>query len=94
MIFEKSLRKLYNTLFKGSSQKRLKYDIKRSSFIRESKSEEQDAIYRLELKNYTNPFFIRNRPSSDYDVSRQVIFEAEYETACSVFELNFKTFEP
>ena len=78
MIFEKSLRKLYNLIFKGSPQKRLKYDIKRSSFIKESKPEKQEAVYRLKLKNYRNSFFIRNRPSSDYDVLRQVIFEAEY----------------
>ena len=94
MIFEKSLRKLYNLIFKGSPQKRLEYDIKRSSFIKESKPEKQEAVYRLELKNYRNFFFIRNRPSSDYDVLRQVIFEAEYEMACSAFKLNFKTFEP
>tara|TARA_B100000953_G_C18007990_1_gene417139 strand:+ start:152 stop:964 length:813 start_codon:yes stop_codon:yes gene_type:complete len=91
---EKSLRKFYNLIFKGTSQKRLKYDIKRSSFIKKSKPENQEAVYRLELKNYRNSFFIRNRPSSDYDVLRQVIFEAEYELACSAFEHNFKTFEP
>ena len=94
MILETSLRKLYNLIFKGSPQKRLEYDIKRSSFIRESKPEKQQALYRLDLNNYSDPFFIRNRPSSDYDVLRQVVFKGEYETACSALKLNFKTFEP
>lgn len=94
MIFEKSLRKLFNALFKGSPQKRLHYDLQRSSFVSQAKLKEQEALYRLELKKYTNPFFIRNRPSSDYDVLRQVIFEAEYETACTALELNFQPCEP
>ncbi|PHQ28656.1 hypothetical protein CJ305_14200 [Leeuwenhoekiella nanhaiensis] len=69
------------------------YDVSRSSFIRRAKQEENKKIYWLELKKYLNPIFIRNRPSSDYDVLRQVIFEGEYEMACSALELNFKTFE-
>ena len=94
MIFEKNLRKLYNAFLKGSPQKRLQYDLQRSSFVSKAKLKKQEAHYRLELKNYTNPFFIRNRPSSDYDVLRQVIFEAEYETACTALELNFQPGEP
>ncbi len=93
MIFEKSLRRLYNLIFKGSPQKRLDYDLKRSSYINAAKLLDPELLYVLKLKNYTKPIFIRNRPSSDYDVLRQVIFEAEYEMACSAFKLNFKTFE-
>tara|TARA_B100002049_G_scaffold184608_1_gene141603 strand:- start:7115 stop:7933 length:819 start_codon:yes stop_codon:yes gene_type:complete len=94
MIFEKSLRKLFNVIFKGNPQKRLEYDLNRSSFLIGAKLLETENIYILNLKNYINPVYIRNRPSSDYDVLDQVIFKSEYEIACSAFELNFKTFEP
>ncbi|MEC7784127.1 MAG: FkbM family methyltransferase [Bacteroidota bacterium] len=47
-------------------------------------------LYEIKLKNYISPIFIRNRPSSDYDVLCQVIFEAEYETASTALELNFQ----
>ena len=88
------MRKLYNLIFKGSPQKHLEYDLKRSSYISEAKLVGPDLLYVLKLKNYIKPIFIRNRPSSDYDVLRQVIFEVEYEMACSAFELNFEKIDP
>tara|TARA_B100001750_G_scaffold246853_1_gene270591 strand:+ start:5409 stop:6245 length:837 start_codon:yes stop_codon:yes gene_type:complete len=94
ILVERIIRTCYNALLKSTPQKRLHYDLQRSSFVGKVELKEQEALYRLELKNYANPFFIRNRPSSDYDVLRQVIFEAEYETACTALELNFQPGEP
>ena len=93
-FLEKKLRLVYSALLKSNPQKSLLYDVSRSSFIRRAKQEENKKIYWLELKKYLNPIFIRNRPSSDYDVLRQVIFEEEYEIACSAFELNFEKIDP
>lgn len=93
MTFDSFFRTFYNHFLKGTPQKRLHYDLKRSSFLKSLNLKKDKILYEIKLKNYVSPIFIRNRPSSDYDVLRQVIFEAEYQTACTALELNFKPTE-
>ncbi len=89
MILESSLRKLYNMIFKGDARKKLYYDLKRSSYIERLIFDKSKRIYHLQIKSLDALVYIRDRPSSDYDVLRQIIFEREYELACSAFEQNF-----
>lgn len=84
---EKLLRKLFNKLFKGTAAKRLSYDLKKSAYIKIQNFTSE--VFELNIKNHLNPLYLRNRPSSDYDVFVQVFLNGEYSTAISSLKSNF-----
>lgn len=89
MLFEKTIRKIYNQTIKGTPQKHLKYDLKRSSLIEAIKFDSLKSLYVLKLKGYKFQIYLRDRPSSDFDVFKQIFYNKEYHIACEALELNF-----